>query len=443
MSIYDEMIKAVKEIDNELHLSGRQIFLFGHCGATLELIDLLDEMGYTPTAILDNSKDKQGLEYKGAQVIYPHEIKCFNSVASITDGASNIGTVPSDRTAFSDDMDKSIVLITSRFYASMLRQLREMGYDGPVRKVINHNTYAEYSLSDDTVKRMTARENHGEDLLRELTKKHSGCFKVFFPFNALGDVYFAMSYWKAFAKARGVNDVVFSVSSVSLKRVINLFGDYPVEIYEQKELDAMIQAVIYTKDENAFIAHQDRPYVVNLHRALYIKKIPLEQVYCCGVYGLPKETEKSVPMRWSDSDITDEIEEANTVILSPYAKSVIALSEKIWLDIIDDYRSKGYTLYTNVSGDEEALPGTKPLTVQLDEMKSVLEKAGTFIGIRSGLCDVIRTAGCKKIALYPDYKYCDTKWKSIEMYAIDGFENIEVKDGDTWEAIKVRIFQMN
>ena len=62
------------------------------------------------------------------------------------------------------------------------------------------------------------------------------------------------------------------------------------------------------------------------------------------------------------------------------------------------------------------------------EMRSAVEQAGLFIGIRSGMCDVIKTAQCRKIALYPDYFYCDTKWKSIDMYAIDEFENIVVKD---------------
>ena len=44
------------------------------------------------------------------------------------------------------------------------------------------------------------------------------------------------------------------------------------------------------------------------------------------------------------------------------------------------------------------------------EIQSLVELAGVFIGIRSGLCDVIREADCRKIALYPDYCYCDTKW---------------------------------
>ena len=91
------------------------------------------------------------------------------------------------------------------------------------------------------------------------------------------------------------------------------------------------------------------------------------------------------------------------------------------------FRERGYQIFTNVAGEETPLEGTAPISPQICEMRSVVEQAGTFIGIRSGICDVIRTADCRKIALYPDYNYCDTNWKSIDMYAIDGFENIVVK----------------
>ena len=42
------------------------------------------------------------------------------------------------------------------------------------------------------------------------------------------------------------------------------------------------------------------------------------------------------------------------------------------------------------------------------------------------MCDVIKTADCRKIALYPDYYYCDTKWKSIDMYSIDGEYSVAI-----------------
>ena len=57
--LYEEMAKNVNEVDAEMNLSKKNIFLFGHCNATLELIDLLDSKGIRTTAILDNSDMKQ------------------------------------------------------------------------------------------------------------------------------------------------------------------------------------------------------------------------------------------------------------------------------------------------------------------------------------------------------------------------------------------------
>ena len=56
------------------------------------------------------------------------------------------------------------------------------------------------------------------------------------------------------------------------------------------------------------------------------------------------------------------------------------------------------------------------------------------MGIRSGLCDVLEIADARKIALYPDYNYCDTRWKAIDMYALKGWDNrVVTKEGFKWE----------
>ena len=414
--LYDEMVESISTIDNEINLHSKIIFLFGHCNATFELIDLLESKGIEVSGILDNSEEKQGLKYKEVPVIYPGQI----------------GEYAGDNPA-----SDSTVLITSRFYASMQQQLRELGYEGAIRKVIDYNTYAEYSLTEDTISRMKAREEQGEYLLKVFSQKYDRHFKVFCPFNALGDIYFMMSYWEAFAKKRDIGDTVFCVPSKALSDVIHMFGDYSVTVYEQKELDAMIQAVIYTRDQNSFIAHQDRPYVVNLSKALYIKMIPLEQIYCCGVYGLPIGTTPTKPNanKQAYKDI-DSIPEGKSVIFSPYAKSVPAIDTKVWKDAVAYYTGIGYKCYTNVIGDEKPLDGTEGISPSLLEMCSVVERAGTFIGIRSGLCDILREAKAKKIALYPDYNYCDTKWKAIDMYHIDQFDhNLLAAEEIEWEKL--------
>ena len=413
---FEEMIKNIYEIDADMNLSSKHIFVFGHCNASLELIDLLETKGLKASGILDNSDVKQGQEYKGAVVIYPSRIR---------------------ELAGNDPANDSVVLIISRFYAAMLQQLRELGYDGPVRKVIDYNTYAEYSLSDDTISRMKRRERHGAELLRKLSEKYEQHFKVFCPFNALGDIYFMISYWGAFAKEKGIGYVVFCVTSNALADVIHMFGTYLVEVYEQKELDAMIQSAIYTQAENCFIAHQDRPYVVNLSKALYIKMIPIEKIYCCGVYGLPAATVPNKPRKNLPiyKDI-DSIPEGEAVIFSPYAKSVTAIEQRVWDKAVNYYITSGFKCYTNVIDDEKPIYRTEAISPSLLEMRSVVERAGTFVGIRSGLCDILRETRAKKIALYPDYNYCDTKWKSIEMYHIDQFEyNLLATEEIEWERL--------
>jgi hypothetical protein len=247
-----------------------------------------------------------------------------------------------------------------------------------------------------------------------------------------------ISYYPAFARSRGIEKAVFCVAGQALVDVIHMFDEsYCVKVYEQKELDAMIQAALYTGDKNSFIAHQDRPYVVNLSKALYIKKIPLEQIYCCGVYGLPMDTDASKPSEVMPGYARiEEIPQGRSVVLSPYAKSVPAIGNEIWRDTVDFFNSHGYKCYTNVVDDELPLGGTEAISPSLIEMRSVVERAGTFIGIRSGLCDILREAKAKKIALYPDYNYCDTKWKAIDMYYIKQFDhNIVVTDKIDWEKI--------
>lgn len=404
---YKEMAENCEELKQNGILENKHIFLFGHCNATEQLAELLLCEGYPVAAILDNSREKHGKVYHNIPVVPPDSI-------------------------LSEEADKVIVCIATRFYEAMHAQLRQLGFTGEIRKMVDYNTYAEYSLSEETIERKWKRVEHGKSVVWELERKYPDHFRVFCPFSALGDIYFCMSYLPYFLQRRSRKKYVMCVAGHSCAKVVELFDDCPVEVIQQKELDAAIQAELYMQDENAFIAHQDRPYVVNLSKALYSKKISLEKMYCCGIFGLPQDTEPAAPKHWKENTNFDFIEKNHAVILSPYAKSVTALPVHIWKDIISDYQKQGYQILTNVAGGEEPLPGTIPVSPAISEMKSVVEKAGTFIGLRSGICDVVRTADCRKIALYPDYNYCDTKWKAIDIYAIDTFENIVVKDDFVW-----------
>ena len=404
---YNEMVSALNVLEQSGELKEKKLYLFGHCNATEELAGLLIERQYKPTAILDNNTAKHGKNYRNIPIEAP-------------------------QTILSDDQEKAFVCIVARAYAAMASQLKGLGYKGQIRKLVDYNSYAEYSLSEDTRSRMKRREVQGEEKIRALKKKYPGCFVILCPFAALGDIYFCMSYLQYFLEKRNRRQCVIGVIGSACAQVVNLFGENNVEVFSQKDMDEMIQAALYLGDQGTFIPHQDRPYIVNLSKALYEKLIPLEKIYCCGVFGLLPSTKPCLPTLLQPYSKLEEIKAGRSVIFSPYAKSVAALNSKVWGQIVEYYLDKGYVCYTNVVGKEKPLPGTYSISPLISEIQSVVERAGLFIGIRSGLCDVIREASCRKIALYPDYQYCDTKWKAIDMYWLDGWENIVVEEEFQW-----------
>lgn len=405
---YKEMAGNLNELIQENVLQNKKVFLFGHCNATEELANLLLEAGHPVAAILDNNIAKQGRDYRGIRIEAPQEI-------------------------LSEQQENTLVCIAARAYAAMAEQLRRIGYKGQVRKLVDYDSYADYSLSEETVARMRTRVEQGRIHLNKLNSKYPGHFRFLCPFAALGDIYLMMSYLPYFMQKRNIGQCVIGVIGNACAQVVQLFGAYNVEVFSQKDMDETIQAVLYTQDSNTFIPHQDRPYVVNLHKALYVKPISLEQIYCCGVFGLPANTKAVKPREFREYSEIAHIRKGKAVILSPYAKSVTNLSVEIWEQIVDGYIKKGYQCFTNVAGEEKALKNTLPISPAISEMKSVVERAGVFIGIRSGMCDVLREAKAEKIALYPNYNYCDTNWKAIDIYGLEGWKNIVVKDDFKWK----------
>lgn len=413
-SHYKEMVSNFHKLLAAGLIQNKAIYLFGHCNATEELADLFLELGISVKAILDNNMAKHNSTYRSIPVVPPQTI---------------LDELPGH----------SAVYIAARAYEAMNKQLRDLGYQDEVIKLVDYNSYAEYSLSENTIKHMQVRVRRGIQIKQQLEQKYPDYFKILCPFSALGDVFLTMSYLPHFLKKRNVKNCIVGVIGNACAQTAELFcpvSEYlvvpqprlSIETFSQQEMDELIQACLYTQDTASFISHQDRPYVINLHKALYVKCIPLEQIYCCGVFGLPADTKPVKPRkeRLQISSDLRHIKKGKSIIFSPYAKSITTLPKSFWERVVWQYRNKGYECFTNIAGDEPPLKGTIGISPKIAELQSVVEYAGTFVGIRSGLCDVIKYAQCKKTAFYPDYNYSDTRWKAIDMYALKGWKNIVI-----------------
>ncbi len=401
---YREMKQNLEKLLVSGGALGKDIYIFGYCNASKELADLLMRKGYLVSAVLDNNPQKQGSHYKGIPIIGPAEI-------------------------LGRDMERMLICVVSRAYAAMARQLYEMGYSGSLEKLVEYNTFAEYSLSPETISRKKERVRRGVETLARIRGKYQGYFYLICPFSALGDVYYAMAYMAGFFEMRHISKYVVLTVGRECSEIAAMFGCANREALCQEDMDELVQAVLFTKAEDAFIAHHDRPYANLLTRALKVKRIPFEVLYRCGVFGLEKDFPPRQPIALRRFSGRGSMEKGNCVVISPYAKSVAGIDDQVWKEIVFHFRRKGMQVYTNVSGEEEALPHTRLLRVGLMEMQSAVEWAGTFIGVRSGLCDVIKNARCCKVVLFPDCYYSDTRWKAADFFYLEGWENIVVKEG--------------
>ncbi|MDR1132651.1 MAG: hypothetical protein LBL05_00725 [Synergistaceae bacterium] len=57
-------------------------------------------------------------------------------------------------------------------------------------------------------------------------------------------------------------------------------------------------------------------------------------------------------------------------------------------------------------------------------MSAAAEYAGSFVGLRNGLCDVVHAANCRKIVVFPDCFYSTTPHKVADFFALPGWESV-------------------
>ena len=400
-SYYEEMAECLERMATCSELENKYIFLFGHSEASERMQDFLKKRGFRVAGILDNNKNKQGRKLNGLDIMPPAKVMSY-------------------------DQDKCLVLIASRAYEAMKENLADLGYQGRVIRTVDYNTFVEYSLSEDTVKRKYARVQRGISVLKDVKQKAQTEILIVCPYNALGDVYYAMAYLPYYLKDKNIKSYTVAVTGETCKIIAKLFTDMYVLTLDRNSMDELVQAVLYTEDKAVLIAHHDRPYTNDMTRFIDIGKLTLQDLYCCGVYGLQKGTRPFSPVRQKEYTRKELLKKGKTVIISPYAKSVVGIPEAFWKRVVGQYLESDFAVYTNVVGGEKPLQNTDPIEIPIDEIISAVEYAGHFAGIRSGLCDVIQSADCEKTVVFSNVFYSVTNTRISDFFALDGWKQVIV-----------------
>lgn len=255
-------------------------------------------------------------------------------------------------------------------------------------------------------------------------EKNEYCFVISF---GIGDAYWVLANLGEFVKRhpKSVFSVVFT--NPRHAQLLQLFPCLvPRRVICRSDLD------LSSFDSNFF--GTGRPLLV--HPSAFMPEATLSLLGYKGftlrdVYKLllniPLSATESVPVvptearRMAMKKFAElKLKEGRTVLIAPFAQSISGhfVSDSFWKDIVATYNTRGFDVVFNDVNNWGA-------AVQLSLLETIpfVELCGYFVGVRSGLCDLLISAKAKKIVLYPEMKWYSGSLKSGSTLSNPGGEH--------------------
>lgn len=243
-----------------------------------------------------------------------------------------------------------------------------------------------------------------------------------------GDIYLAAGLLKRrlLKNDCGENYVLF-VNGQAAKRVLSLFGLASVKVLSSAQMRKFKRF--------CFFLFPNQICVSNLHYLSGHEEFPLSMIgfrgttffeqYLIYTFKDLDKTDFLFPAFSADEKETNDLFEKHgllpgkTALLSPYANTSWPhyVDMSAWEELAQELKLRGYTVCTNSFGPQEpAIHGTTAVQISFSELNSFLTRAGLFIGMRSGLCEIISSIPCKKIVIFPkDFYWPETKPEKISV----------------------------
>jgi hypothetical protein len=181
--------------------------------------------------------------------------------------------------------------------------------------------------------------------------------------------------------------------------------------------------------------------------------LTFDQSYRYLAMGLDDAAVASEPLDTSDAQAVANFFSDNgltpgkTLVLAPYSNGSIPLSDQgFWGRIAAHFAGLGFTVCTvSNSPKEPVIAGTVGVTFPIRNTIAVLDTAGYFLALRSGLCDVASGSTCKKVVLYAGgvvwFRSTWSEYFSLRTMALsDDVVEIEFRP-DALDGVAERIFE--
>lgn len=380
--MYDVELKRVTRRIKIRHaqgrLKGKNIYMFGVSDNTRQIIQILREVGVEPKNVIDNDRSKQGSYCSMLKVISLQEVEK------------------------PEEKDK-LYIIYSAYWREMLPQLAEHG--------ILRNNIWRLNLKPGTVFGLLWNAYGGKRYHQKLIKKYGRVPIFLCPYTGTGDIYLIGTFWNEYIRRNNITEYVFVVITGACKKVASLFDIKNVVVVKKKHYASkLIDYYLYDRNNGSIKILNDCWAQVHTNQVEWFrgyKGLYFTKLFRRFVFDLPDDVKPVHPVLKDRSEEVGDIFRqyglayGKTVVLSPYSKTLSDLPVIFWENLASILDSRGYHVITNSGGKSEpAIKGTKGVFFSLDIAPQFIEKAGAFIGVRSGFCDVISGARAKKVILY-------------------------------------------
>lgn len=226
-----------------------------------------------------------------------------------------------------------------------------------------------------------------------------------------GDYYICGMYLEEYLRTNQIDDYIFLVSDMgSEAKVTELFDVYRGHIQKQRSVAALSRFSEFMQGEKPLCKTfecSDQLSFIGDNLKGY-RGLNLLDFYLWYGFGFKDEPSALSPEFTLEADrIKTQMRDmgltpGKTVLLAPYStcSKTYLPPDSFWEHIAAHLQAAGYTVATNCFAGELPIKGTVAVSIEYPDIVPFLNGAGGFIGIRSGLCDIISRASCHKIVIH-------------------------------------------
>ncbi len=373
--------------DNIQLIKGKELYIFGCVVQARDIRDELLAHDCRLAGFIDNNPGKAGNGKKclGVPVLFPVDL------------------------AISDNI---LIIICSKYFLEMRGQLEKLGFchENILRIPIDDDA-KKYSDDDLSVKSAIKVLKNGNECYERLISENSNLERIFLcPYPGTGDIYMACSFLPRYLENNKISDYVILVIGNSCKRVAELFEKDKVLSVTRDQSEALLQFWEFCGEETIikpllYWGWRTKRYLYADHHP----QISFTEMFLYDVFEFESRPQIAKPMQEEKDAVRETfnasgLKEGKSVIIAPYAGSFVSeISPQVWIRIVELLRDSGFYVCTNCSNENERpIEGSERVFFSYYQAIPFVELAGYFIGIRSGLCDVISSAKCRKVIMYED-----------------------------------------